>query len=70
MKAKDVQVQWMEGLSTGLVLLGSADAEQWYELVPLLKDGPVTFGYLWFLLPEGETGIAPKVSEIRVDPVE
>ena len=69
-KAKDVQVQWMEGSSTGLVLLGSADAEQWYELAPLLKEGPVSFGYLWLVLPEGEAGIAPKVSEIRVDPVE
>jgi hypothetical protein len=69
-KAKDVQVQWMESSSTGLVLLGSADADQWYELVPLLKEGPVSFGYLWLVLPEGEAGTVPKVSEIRVDPAE
>jgi hypothetical protein len=69
-KAKDVQVQWMEGSSTGLVLLGSEDAEQWYELMPLLKEGPVSFGYLWLVLPEIEAGIVPKVSEIRVDPAE
>ena len=66
-KAQDVQVQWAEGSATNLLLLGSADAEQWYELAPLLKQGPVSFGYLWLVLPEGETGIAPKVSEIRVN---
>ena len=68
--AWDVQVQWAEGSATNLLLLGSADAEQWYELAPLLKEGPVSFGYLWLVLPEGEAGIAPKVSEIRVDPAE
>ena len=68
-KAKDVQVQWMEGSSTGLVLLGSADADQWYELALLLKEGPVSFGYLWLVLPEVEDGTVPKVSEITVEPV-
>jgi len=66
-KAQDVQVQWAEGSSTGLVLLGSADADQWYELAPLLKQGPVSFGYLWLMFPENEAGVTPKVSEIRVD---
>jgi hypothetical protein len=70
MKAKDVQVQWAEGSSTGLVLLGSEDAEQWYELAPLLKEGPVSFGYLWLVLPEVADGKVPKVSEIWVDPAE
>ena len=69
-KAKDVQVQWAEGSATDLVLLGSADADQWYELAPLLKQGPVSFGYLWLMFPEDKAGIAPKVSEIRVDPAE
>jgi hypothetical protein len=59
----------MEGSSTGLVLLGSADADKWYELAPLLKEGPVSFGYLWLVLPEGEASTAPKVSEIIVEPV-
>jgi hypothetical protein len=66
-KAQDVQVQWAEGSSTNLLLLGSADADQWYDLVPLLKEGPVSFEYLWVVLPEGEVGTAPKVSEIRVN---
>jgi hypothetical protein len=39
-------------------------------LAPLLKEGPVSFGYLWLVLPEGEAGTVPKVSEIRVDPAE
>ena len=69
-KAQDIQVQWAEGSSTNLLLLGSADADQWYDLAPLLKQGPVSFEYLWLVLPEGETGIAPKVSEIRVVPTE
>ena len=69
-KAQDVQVQWAEGSATSLMLLGSADANRWYELAPLLKQGPVSFGYLWLVLPEGEAGITPKVSEIRVDPAE
>ena len=68
--AKNVQVQWAEGSATNLQLLGSVDAEQWYELAPMLKQGLVSFGYLWLVLPEGESGIAPKVSEIRVDPAE
>jgi hypothetical protein len=69
-KAKNVQVQWAEGSATNLQLLGSADAEQWYELAPLLKQGLVSFGYLWLVLPEGEAGSVPKVSEIQVDPAE
>ena len=66
-KAYDVQVQWAEGSATNLLLLGSMDAEQWYDLAPLLKQGPVSFGYLWLVLPEGEVGTVPKVSEIQVD---
>ena len=69
-RAQDVQVQWVEGSSTGLVLLGSEDADQWYELVPLLKEGPVSFDYLWLVLPEGTVGTMPKVSEIWVRPAE
>ena len=69
-KAQDVQVQWADGSATNLLLLGSADAEQWYELAPLLKQGPVSFGYLWLVFPEGEEGITPKVLEIRVNPAE
>ena len=69
-KAQDIQVQWAEGSATNLLLLGSADAEQWYDLAPLLKQGPVSFEYLWFVLPEGEDGTAPKVSEIKVTPAE
>ena len=69
-KARDVQVQWAEGSATNLLLLGSADAEQWYELAPMLKQGLVSFGYLWLVLPEGEAAIAPKVSEIWVDTAE
>ena len=68
--AQDVQVQWVEGSETNLLLFGSVDAEQWYDLAPLLKQGPVSFGYLWFVIPEGEAGITPKVSEIRVDSAE
>ena len=66
-KAQDVQVQWAEGSSTNLLLLGSADADQWYDVAPRLKEGPVSFEYLWVVLPEGEVGTAPKVSEIRVN---
>ena len=66
-KAQDVQVQWAAGSATNLLLLGSADADQWYELAPLLKQGPVSFGYLWFMFPEDEASAVPKVSEIRVD---
>ena len=69
-KAQDVQVQWAEGSATSLMLLGSADANRWYELAPLLKQGPVSFGYLWLMFPEDKAGTAPKVSEIRVDPAE
>jgi len=32
-----------------------------------LKQGPVSFGYLWLMFPENEAGVTPKVSEIRVD---
>ena len=69
-KAQDVQVQWAEGSSTNLLLLGSADADQWYDLAPRLKEGPVSFEYLWVVLPEGEVGTTPKVSEIKVNLVE
>jgi len=31
---------------------------------------PISFGYLWFMSPEGETGVTQKVSEIRVAPAE
>ncbi|MFH0908252.1 MAG: MBG domain-containing protein [bacterium] len=69
-QARAIQVQWAEGSTTNLLLLGSTDADQWYELAPLLKQGSVSFGYLWLVLPEGEPGAVPKVSEIWVDPEE
>jgi hypothetical protein len=67
-KAQDIQVQWAEGSSTNVLLLGSAsaDADQWYDLAPLLKQGSVSFEYLWVVLPEGEIGTTPKVSEIQI----
>ena len=61
-QVEDVQVRWADGSPTNLLLLGSLDADFWYELP--FADGPLPLSYLWVIFPPDDP--AAEVSEIRV----
>lgn len=67
------ELQGMEGVElllteawvTEVLMLGSLDAEEWYDIRELFDaDLPAEFNYLWLIFPADGTGASPEVKEI------
>jgi len=63
-----VKVWSVEEMFTNVLLLGSVDALDWYDVsMELQYDGSAILGYLWVIFSDDGSGSAPQVREIQVD---
>jgi hypothetical protein len=65
--ADGVELLLGEGSLAEVRMLGSLDAEEWYDIGELFDaDLPAAFNYLWLVFPADDSGAVPEVREILV----
>lgn len=65
LQVSDVEV-WLDAASTtNVMMLGSADALDWFEVPAALEEGPVWLRYLWLVFEKDEAGRSPVVLEVK-----
>jgi hypothetical protein len=62
----EVELVLASDSSTNVTLLGSVDAEVWYDLKKALVDGPVILNHVWLIFPNDGMEPVPVVNEIYV----
>ena len=54
------------GSSTSLLMKGSMDTTNWFDLEKELKTNAPSAQYLWFIFPRESNGVPPRIREIEV----
>ena len=57
-----------EGTLTNRMVLGSEDAEVWFDANEVIESGEaIPLNYLWIIFPADDTGVYPQIQEIQVE---
>ncbi|MBP7829475.1 MAG: discoidin domain-containing protein [Kiritimatiellae bacterium] len=67
-QVSDVELLLDAASTTNVMILGSADALDWFELPAALEEGPVWIRYMWMVFGTNSEGRLPVVLEVRPIP--
>lgn len=64
LKLDDVEILLDPSSTTNVLMLGSEDAADWFELPTALEPGPIWVRYLWMVFEADASGRVPVVREV------